>query len=339
LRRGARVAVVVVLVSVQTPTSLGCATFAVVTAPEKRPVPSTNALAKTAVDLFRQALEDGAYDDLPNAIEFLTAAYAENPDDPEVAFLLGMAHLWRFAERERLPRQARIIEHVILADKFLGEARRLAPRDARVEGFDAIAELVDGVVHRDEALKRHGYFALNEAVDDLPAFNLFVTSFVFGVMRRDDRLFHRAVDSAWSALERCTGLSIDSSHPDSERLRSRVRELSMGLPHDDPDRSICANASKAPFNVEGFLLHMGDLLVKDGRPDVARQLYELARSSVSFRSWPYADVLQKRITDSDARAQAYAAQQKDEPVGMASSSMACSGCHARKAPPVAEGSH
>ncbi|HTD52590.1 MAG TPA: hypothetical protein VK780_06165, partial [Thermoanaerobaculia bacterium] len=83
----------------------GCGFFAVKLAPKKTARRSDTELDVKARAFFRESLAAGRYEDLPEATRLLTAAYLENPRDPSVAFLLGMSHLWRVAERFREARQ------------------------------------------------------------------------------------------------------------------------------------------------------------------------------------------------------------------------------------------
>ena len=70
-----------------------------------------------------------------------------------------MAHLWKVSERSRSPeRDPTITDHLILADKYLSEAHRLDPSDARIPGFEGSVKMALGSIHQDEALKRRGYF-------------------------------------------------------------------------------------------------------------------------------------------------------------------------------------
>ena len=64
----------------------------------------------------------------------LTAAYLENPSDPELALLLPHVHLWTLSERSRGAAAADpgITDHAILADRYFGEAHALASSDARI---------------------------------------------------------------------------------------------------------------------------------------------------------------------------------------------------------------
>src|ERR1700733_8864297 len=74
-----------------------CSSVAIASAPEKSPKASDSPLAARAKSTFRETLAGGDYDAIPAATELLTQAYLESPRDPELALLVGHAHLWRGA--------------------------------------------------------------------------------------------------------------------------------------------------------------------------------------------------------------------------------------------------
>ncbi|MBS0359616.1 MAG: hypothetical protein JSS53_10125, partial [Proteobacteria bacterium] len=96
-----------------------CAKIAVMVTPEKKAEPSKTELAKIAKDHFWKTLHDGHYNDLPETTRLLTAAYLQNPNDPDLAGFLGFAHIWKIAERSRQTElQPTIINHSVLARRF-----------------------------------------------------------------------------------------------------------------------------------------------------------------------------------------------------------------------------
>jgi hypothetical protein len=313
----------------------GCGYLAVKAAPKKTAKKSDTELSRRAVTGFRQSLAAGEYDRLPESLRLLTAAYLENPRDPTVSFLLGMAHLWRVAERFRLPKQdPTITDDLILADKYLTEAHRLAPDDFRIPGFEGSVKMALGTVHQDEALKREGYFILREGMKKYPEFNLFTMSFVLSRAPREDAKFADAVDYAWKNVDACVGRRVERTAAGVESLTSQMRGAlspSARITGGSPDRA-CQNPPAAPHNMEGFFLHMGDLLSKKGDVDAARAIYGLARLSPTFASWPYGGILEQRIADAPERASRFASGAKPPPEMMFESSYACVGCHEDRAP-------
>jgi hypothetical protein len=81
-------------------------------------------------------------------LEALTAAYLEDLRDAQTAAHIGFAHVWRLSEHARLDTQtATITDELVLARKYFSEAVRLAPDDARIQGFLASVELGEGTIH------------------------------------------------------------------------------------------------------------------------------------------------------------------------------------------------
>lgn len=75
----------------------GCDALAIRFAPEKTANPATTPLSDQAKQTFWQALHGGRYEQLPEVLRLLTAAYLENPRQPEISLLLAHAHLWTIA--------------------------------------------------------------------------------------------------------------------------------------------------------------------------------------------------------------------------------------------------
>jgi len=89
----------------------GCEFFALTFAPEKESRENTTKLAKHAHTVFWKTLHGGEYQNIPEAMTLLKAAYLENPHDAKVAAHIGFLHIWRLSERRRLetiPLQSRM---------------------------------------------------------------------------------------------------------------------------------------------------------------------------------------------------------------------------------------
>lgn len=291
-------------------------------APEKTAQASTTALAQQARQAFQEAFYGARYEELPEITRLLTAAYLDNPRDPQIALYLAQAHLWALGESARRRPDPRVTDHAIVADKYFTEAQRLNPADKRIQGWLAGIKLALGSIHQDEKLTREGYFMLREAIQAFPEFNFFTASFVLSGAPVGSERFTEAVDYAWKNIEACVGRRIDRQRWDSQR--QVTSELTTG-----PKR-ICHNSPLVPHNFEGFFLHFGDVLTKQGDTVNARKAYEVALRSGDFASWPYREVLQARLTDLEERARRF--QDPDPgrwPETMFRSSYSCAGCHAR----------
>jgi hypothetical protein len=71
------------------------------------------------------------------------------------------------------------------------------------------------------------------------------------------------------------------------------------------------------------------MLVKAGDPERAVTMYQNARLSADFATWPYRDALERRITEAGANVDVFrrADPPASGPTMMVRSPYACVGCH------------
>jgi hypothetical protein len=300
---------------------LGCDSLAIRLAPAKTANQAQTQLSAQAKALFWDALHGGHYDRLPEVRRLLTAAYLENPRHPEITLLLAHAHLWTLAERARLPEvPPGITDHAILAEKYFTEAHRLNPSDDRIPGWLGGVKLALGQIHQDEGLTREGYFMLHDAIRAFPEFNDFSAGYVLSSKPGGDDTFREGLADMWDNLDRCAGERIDRTNPDYRTYMAQ--ETQTG-----PKR-VCWNSWIAPHNFEGFFLNMGDMLVKDGQPAVAKQIYAIAKLSKVYESWPDRPLLERRLAEADQRAQQFrTADLTRHPEILFNSARSCTACH------------
>jgi hypothetical protein len=298
-------------------------TIAVWLAPDKTPGAMTES-AKSANAKFWEVFHGGRYDEAPDMLERLTAAYLENPRDAETAAHIAFSHVWLLNEQVRTGvRSARITDHIVLARKYFAEAIRLAPDDQRYRGFHAGMELAEASVHSDEKLTRRGYFDLMKAVDGWPEFNLFTAGYIMSRLPFSDHLYGEGVAYQWQNLDVCVGEKVDRQTVAYDRYMAK--ETTTG------QKRVCWNSWIAPHNFEGFFLNMGDMLVKQGDPATARRAYANAKLSKTYQSWPYRSVLEDRIGQADENVAIFRAPAPSEKTRtmMIASAFACTGCHQR----------
>ena len=81
-----------------------------------------------ANDIFWEQFHLGNYDTIPKVIEQLSVAYIANPKDLQTIYHLGFARIWALSERQHLQKiPGNIIDHAVLAQKYLGEAYLMNP--------------------------------------------------------------------------------------------------------------------------------------------------------------------------------------------------------------------
>ncbi len=303
----------------------GCATLAVATAPDKKPVEDHTPETYAAERAFWTALHGGKYEAIGDALELYQRSYLANPNAPMTAARIGWLHTWRIAERARLEKpQATITDDLVLGRRYFGEAVRLAPNEPRFAGFYANLTMAEGAVHKDEALTRKGYFQMNDAISAWPQFNLFTAGISVAGLPHDNELFHEGVERQYENLDVCVDEKIDREDGRFDKY--------MHLETTEGRNRVCWDSWAAPHNLEGFFLHMGDMLVKEGKVEKAKVAYQNAKLPKNYATWKFKGVLEDRI----AHAAEYVAPFRDENGAHVkdptkrpwwSSSFACTGCH------------
>jgi hypothetical protein len=295
--------------------------IAVSLVPAKKATTTRSDAAVKADELFWHTFHTGGYNDIPRVLDVLTAAYLETPSDAVTAAHIAWLHNWRVAERARLSTvPATITDHTSLARRYFDEAVKLNPSDARILGFLAAHLVAEGTLHKDERLVRRGYYMLLDAIDAWPEFNLFTAGFVLSRLPADSPRFKEGLEWQWRELDVCTQERVDRTNPDYSRY--------MTLETREGPKRACWNSWIAPHNFEGFLLNMGDMLVKSGDWQTGQKIYANAKLSRDYATWKFAAVLEARIAEAPDNVAAFNGVQ-GAPVRpiMVNSTFACSGCH------------
>lgn len=302
----------------------GCAAIAVATAPPKAASTARTDLAKQADAVFWATLHGGRYEEIGKALEIQTAAYLQNPGDALTAAHTGWLHIWRLAESARLKDvPATITVDAVMARKYFDEAVRLQPDEARFRGFLGSSLLIEGSIHRDEALTRRGFYTLKESVDAWPEFNLFTAGYSYSRLPADSPMFKDALEMQWRTLDLCAGRTVDRRQPDFAPY--------MALATTEGPKRVCWNSWIAPHNFEGFFLNMGDMLVKAGDVATAQKIYANAKLSPTYGEWKHRALLEQRMADATQNVAAFkaasTARTPDERKIMLQTSVACMACH------------
>jgi hypothetical protein len=297
------------------------ARIAVAVAPNKVAAQSRSEAARQADELFWQTFHGGRYDEIQPALEALTAAYLETPDDAVTASHIAWLHVWRVSERSRLAAiPATITDDIRVSRRYFHEAVELNSADARYLGFLASMTLAEGTIDKEEATLRRGYYMLLDAIRAWPEFNLFTGGFVLSQKPAGSDQFKEGLEWQWRTLDLCAGGTVDRANPDYAKY--------MTLETKEGQKRVCWNSWIAPHNFEGFLLNMGDMLVKSGDWQTARKIYANARLAREYPTWPYRDVLEERVKSAVANVASFNAPAGgDKPVMMINSKFACMACH------------
>lgn len=266
----------------------GCEDIAVMTTPKKTPIYSESDQTNEAEKVFWTTLHQGNYENIPNVLRLLTAAYLQNPNDPTLAAHLGFTHIWKLAERQRAPTvDPTIVDESILARKYFSDAVELDPYDPRYLGFLGASLLAEGNIFNDKREQTRGYFTLKRGIRLWPQFNYFTAGYMMSSLPADSKEFKEGLEWEWRNMDVCAGQPVDRNNPDFRPyMRYETRE--------GPQRA-CWNSWIAPYNFEGFFLNMGDMLVKSGDCQTAVKIYNNAKLASNYASWPYRAVLEDRI--------------------------------------------
>ncbi|MEL7058801.1 MAG: hypothetical protein AAGN46_02125 [Acidobacteriota bacterium] len=233
----------------------------------------------------------------PEILRPLAQAWAMAPADARTNLLLGLAHLWLVAESDRT--EARIIEHLLLADSYLVRAARLDPSNGRMASWIAPTRIALAQLEGDEEAAAAALESLREAYADDPNFHSFTLAMLaFGAPRDSPRF--------------------------AEGLKA-LRTVAGSTCHDD-DPS-CRNTPRWPHNREAYLTFTADFELKAGHPERAVQLLELAMEMPGAEDWPYRSEASYRL---DAAPQLAALYADDDPLNDPPSLIethACTACH------------
>ncbi len=295
--------------------------IAVMAAPKKEAVAERSAAAVKADELFWVTFHGGDYEGIGRALDALTAAYLETPTDVKTASHIAWLHNWDMAERSRQgATTATITDPTLLARRYVEEAVKLDPSDARTRGFLAGHTIIEGTLHKDERLVREGYFMMRDAIDAWPEFNMFTGGFVFSRLPADSAQFREGLEWQWRTLDACIGGKLNRQNPDYMPY--------MSLATTEGKKRACWNSWIAPHNLEGFFLNMGDMLVKAGDWRTAQKIYANAKLPKSYADWQYQDVLLARIDNARSNVAAFnAPDDETQPTMMINSDFACMACH------------
>ncbi len=262
------------------------------------------------------ALEAADYAALPALIDRLDAAFEQHPDQGRIAFYAGTMRLWRATGGPR--EVVEELDDVLGAIDKLERARELRPEDPHVNAFLGIAQVALGSRLSDEARIETGRQVLAGGVPFYPPYVNGVRTQAFGMLSRDHRYFPEAIDSMYATLEQCGMDAVPGG------------KISVTYPSAAP-LPTCWNRGIVQHVWEGIFLIYGDVFVKSGDPNRARQLYETAKLSPTFDAWPFAVELDARIESAAERAALYAdADRSNDPPTWMQEKNLCIGCHASR---------
>lgn len=285
---------------------------------------------------FFEALFAGRYDRIG---EFKARYGALIPGgDPAAASALvvarlGFLNIWEVSERYRLldapgglaPEQIQAVSEATGAcANLFALAAAKEPTNAIYRGFAADCQLFLGVATNSAINTLNGLTYAVEAVRRNPEFNLFTVGYALSSLPADSQEFGLGLEMMFRDFDVCVDAKVDRDNPTVVPYLGR---LPTAL-----NKKYCGNTDKAAHNYEGFFLIFGDLLVKAGRPEVAKVMYANAKTLPSFSTWPFKHKIDERIAAAEQLVAPFAALvdpmvKPSYPTITFHSEYACMACH------------
>ena len=107
---------------------------------------------------------------------------------------------------------------------------------------------------------------LDFAAYQFPEFNNFNRWAAHNADAKDSDSYKKALDSLWQALDACAGTTIDRSNPDLKPYLYLQTPIGR-------KKACWSEGALAPHSFEGFMLNLGNGLVKAGQVEAAKVMY------------------------------------------------------------------
>jgi hypothetical protein len=294
----------------------------------------------TAIERFWSVYRGNDYGAISGVQAELQGALNRDPDNAMLYALLGATHFWHIGEYTRDPKpELNVLQQdmptaVQLFQKALdldynGQHLIGHVNDDHLPGYLGITMVHAGQMSSNVGIIAQGDQVLDYAVYQFPEFNNFNRWAAHNTERKDSIQYKKALDSLWQGLDSCAGTTIDRQNPDIEpylHLQTAVGRK----------KACWSEGDLAPHSLEGYMLNLGNGLVKAGDIDAARIIYANAKYAKNYTTWPYRQVLEAiAASDLNARAALYADvdPSNDPPLGVAN--RGCVYCHATVTEPGA----
>jgi len=285
-----------------------------------------------AIEHFWTIFHGNAYAAIPTVQAQLQEAIERDPTNVTLQALLGATHFWHAGEytRDPNPNIAILQQDMPAAVQLFQNALNLdyGPHAAgytyndHLPGFLGITTVHLGQMTGNTALISQGDQMLGYSVYQFPEFNNFNRWAAHNADPNTSSSYQAALDSLWQALDTCAATTVDRTNPD----------LKPYLPLQTPlgRKSACwPENAMAPHSFEGFMLNLGNGLVKAGQVDAAKIVYANAQYASNYATWPYRSVLESiAASDLNARAALYNDNNPSNDPPLAAPNRSCVYCHA-----------
>jgi hypothetical protein len=292
-----------------------------------------------AINRFWAVYHGNNYNAIPEVQEQLERAIRLDPSNPTLYALLGATHFWRVSEytrdpnpdftllRQDMPAAASLFKKALDLD-YYGEHQLGYVNDDHLPGYLGITTVHTGQQNSDPSLIAQGNAILEYAVYQFPEFNNFNRWAAHNTDPKDSETYKSALESLWQGIDSCIAGRIDRANPD-------IRPYLYLATSVGRKKACWWDSDLAPYSFEGYMLNLGNGLVKAGQVDAARIVYASARYAENYATWPYRDVLEAiEASNLAARAALYADGDPGNDPPLAVPNRGCSYCHARVPEPA-----
>ena len=245
-----------------------------------------------ADEIFWKLIHGDDYQSFNSVVEKLNVAQAEDPQDVYSNAHIGWTNFWAFAEGvgKGISEPTNVLQYMQIAEQSFSKALELAPDEPRILGFLGYTRLALGSTTRNYDLIAKGQADVARSINLWPEWAYFGAAYGLDAgAPYNSPQFEQALAYYWANMDVCANTHVNREYPDWAPYMDQ--ETLEG-----PDRA-CWNSWIAPYNAEGFFLVVGDAFVKAGNIEVATVMYNNAKLFKNYSSWPYRDLLERRISN------------------------------------------
>jgi hypothetical protein len=296
--------------------------------------------SSAAIERFWQVYHGNQFNQIPDVQQQLENAIERDPNNSTLYALLGATHFWHYGEYTRDPNlnlgvlQQDLPNAVDLFGKALdidyyGKHLIGYVNDDHLPGYLGITTVHLGQQNSDDETIQKGNRILDLAAYQFPEFNNFNRWAAHNTDQKDTDSYKTSLDSLWQALDACAAAHVDRANPDLKPYLDL--QTAVGR-----KKACWSEGTLAPHSFEGFMLNLGNGLVKAGHIQAAKVMFANARYAEHYSEWPYRQYLEAvASSDLNARAALYADNDRSNDPPLAVPNRGCSYCHATAPePPV-----
>ena len=295
----------------------------------KTPMANDSPRARAASELFWDVFHAGDVSRSQEAIDSLAAAYGTVPEPSvELTSLLAGAHLWRFSARTPLGLSDAQVRAELEAAKLYGARTVQLTQGVTETTAPSILAMSEWLLfvatgQQDSLPRVHADILENSIL--WPPFHGFMQGWLLAPMYTGDSYYYPTANVGYRfMLDVCAGFKL----PKVMHF-SKIAHTLYGL-KSIPD-PVCYNNPIAPHSIEGTLTSIADTYLKAGDLANAELWYNNAKTSPTYATWRYRDVIDYRLANLAALRDKFTSDtgliDVTEPAMTLQSEMACGMCH------------